>query len=107
MKKVRVIIAGVPYNIMTDEDVEYTERLANEIDGKISFMMEHARIAPTQAEAIALLEYADESKKLQAENETLKVQLKEYLADAAQAKTERDVLKREIAKMKKNGKSEA
>ncbi|MCD7774971.1 MAG: hypothetical protein LUH40_05275, partial [Clostridiales bacterium] len=94
------------YNIMTDEDVNYAVGLAEEIDTKITSMMRRALIAPGQAEALAILEYADSVKKLQTENEALKVQLKEYLADAAQAKSERDILKREIAKLKKNGRSE-
>ena len=44
--------------------------------------------------------------RVQSETENMKVQLKEYLADAAQAKSERDMLKREIAKLRKSNHGE-
>ena len=64
-------------------------------------MKQGVLIAPAQATVLALLDYADEARKLSEENENMRSQLKEYLADAAQAKSERDMLRREIAKMKK------
>lgn len=104
MKKLRINIAGTPYNIATDNDLEYAADLAQSVDLRIQTIMQAGNfISPSQATVLALLEYADEAAKTAIENEKLKSQLKEYLADAAQAKAERDVLKREIAKMKKNG----
>ena len=102
MEKVKITIAGVPYTIATDNNPEYTVNLANEIEGNIESIMNSGNyISPTQATALALLGYADKVKKIEAENENMKTLLKEYLADAAQAKSERDMLKRELAKMKK------
>lgn len=102
MKKIKIRIAGVPYNIVTDNDTDYVVSLANEIDSKISSVMDSGSyISPTQATVIALLEYADSVKKLTDESNDMKIRLKEYLADAAQAKSERDMLRREINKMKK------
>ena len=101
MKKIKIRIAGVPYNIVTDNDTDYVVSLANEIDSKISSVMDSGSyISPTQATVIALLEY-DSVKKLTDESNDMKIRLKEYLADAAQAKSERDMLRREINKMKK------
>lgn len=107
MEKIKITIAGVPYTIATDNDPEYTVNLAKEIESKISSIMGAGSfVSPTQATVLALLDYADEAKKLSENVETMKLQLKEYLADAAQAKSERDMLKREIAKIKKGGNGE-
>lgn len=107
MEKVKIIIAGVPYTIATDNNPEYTENLAKEIEVKINSVMSAGSfVSPTQATVLTLLEYADEVNKLTENAETMKQQLKEYLTDAAQAKSERDMLRRELAKLKKNGNGE-
>lgn len=107
MEKVKITIAGVPYTIATDNNPQYTENLAFEIEEKINKIMKNGSlVSPSQAAALALLDYADEAKKLSEETENMKTQLKEYLADAAQAKSERDMLRRELAKIKKGNNGE-
>ena len=107
MEKVKITIAGVPYTIATDNNPEYTINLANEIEAKINAIMQNGSfVSPTQATALAILDYADVAYKLAEENENMKQLLKEYLADAAQAKSERDMLRRENAKLKKGNPGE-
>ncbi len=101
MEKITVNIAGTPYSLVTDNDPEYAISVAAQADETVRGIMMKG-VAPSQATVIALLEYADTAAKQSAEIESLKAQLKEYLADAAQAKAERDLLKRENAKLKKN-----
>ena len=102
VEKVKIIIGGTPYTVATDNGAAYAVELATEIENKINTIMKSGHlIAPSQATVLALLDYADEARKLSAENENMRHQLKEYLADAAQAKSERDMLRREMAKMKK------
>ena len=104
MKKIKITVAGVPYMIATDNDEEYALSLARDIDAEIQDIMSTGvGISPSQATVLALLNYADMAKKAKEECETMKFQLKEYLADAAQAKSERDMLKRELAKIRKSG----
>lgn len=107
MEKVKITIAGVPYTIVTDNDKDYVLELAKEIDTNIQGIMNSGNlIAPSQATVLALLNYADFAKKASEEVENVKIQLKEYLADAAQAKSERDMLKRELAKIRKGNSGE-
>ena len=107
MEKVKITIAGIPYTIATDNNPEYTVNLANEIEAKINSIMKNGSfVSPTQATALAILDYADVAYKLAEENENMKQLLKEYLADAAQAKSERDMLRRENAKLKKGNPGE-
>ncbi len=102
MEKITVTIAGTPYTLATDNDPEYATFIASQAEEMIQGIMESGKnISPTQATVLALLDYADNAAKLSAEVESLKSQLKEYLADAAQAKAERDMLKRELSKLKK------
>ncbi len=104
MEKVKITIAGVPYTIATDNDPDYAISLAKEVDASIQEIISSSNnIAPAQATVLALLNYADRARKTAEETENMKIQLGEYLADAAQAKSERDMLKRELAKIKKNG----
>lgn len=102
MEKIKITIAGIPYTVVTDNEPEYARDVAELADEKIISIMENGNVNPTQATVLALLDFADEAVKARAEVENMKTQLKEYLADAAQAKSERDMLKRELAKAKKS-----
>ena len=102
MEKIKIIIGGTPYTVATDKGAEYTTALACEIEEKINSIMKSGRfISPAEATALTLLSYADDLSRVREENENMKSQLKEYLADAAQAKSERDMLRREMAKIRK------
>lgn len=105
MEKITVSIAGTPYTLMTDNDPEYAVSVAAQAEETVQAIMDKG-VAPSQATVLALLEYADSAAKLSAEVESLRSQMKEYLADAAQAKAERDLLKRELAKAKKGSAEE-
>lgn len=107
MEKVKITIAGVPYTIVTDNDAEYAQQLAKEVDANIQGIMSSGTfVSPAQATVLALLNYADVAKKACEDAENMKMQLKEYLADAAQAKSERDMLKRELSKLRKGNNGE-
>lgn len=100
--KVKITIGGANYTVLTDNASDYTESLASEIDAKLGAITASSRfITDTQAAVILTLEYADEKRKLEKQNEELRERLKESLEDAAQAKTQRDSLKRENMKLRK------
>ncbi len=102
MEKVKIVLGGTPYTVATDKGAEYTTKLAEEIEAKISEVMKSGRfVSPSEATALTLLAYADELSCVREENDNMKTQLKDYLADAAQAKSERDMLRRELTKLKK------
>ena len=97
MNKVKLDIRGVKYFINTDESVEYTEALGKRIDERMAEIMKGgALVTMTQAAVLVALEYADLAKKNGSSSDNLRSQLKEYLEDAAQAKSERDFYKREL-----------
>ena len=93
-------IAGEEYRIVSDESAEYMQTLAHELDVKMSAIMKGSHISTTQAAVLVALQYADDATKNSGSADTLRAQLKEYLEDAAQAKSERDFYKRELERAK-------
>ena len=86
----RLKIAGEEYPVITEEDAKYMEELAHDIDMKMATILKNGRLSTTQAAVLVALEYADLAKKNGSSSDNLRSQLKEYLEDAAQAKSERD-----------------
>ncbi len=100
-KKVHSLkIAGEEYRIVSDESAEYMQELAHDLDIKISNITKSSRVSTTQAAVLVALQYADTATKNSGNADTLRAQLKSYLEDAAQAKSERDFYKRELEKAK-------
>ena len=96
--KVKVTIAGVDYALTTEETPEYTTMLAAEIDEKMKEL---------QAAVLIALDYANSAKKAEQSADNLRAQIKDYLEDASQSKSERDFYKREIDRLKTEQKAGA
>ena len=102
MEKIRLLIAGEEYNIGTDDDLDYVAQLGAELDKRISgLMMSNSRISVTQAAIVTALEYADMAKKNENTSENLRAQIQEYLEDAARARTDAEITKRELERVTK------
>ena len=102
MEKIRLLIAGEEYNIGTDDDLDYVAKLGEELDKKISTLLrDNARISVTQAAIVTALEYADAAKKSEIVSENLRTQIQEYLEDAARARTDAEISKRELERLSK------
>lgn len=102
MEKIRLQIAGEEYNISTDDDLEYVAEIGAELDKKISELMQsNSRISVTQAAIVTALEYADLYKKSEITSENLRNQIQGYLEDAARARTDAEISKRECERLAK------
>lgn len=100
--KVRLSIGGSDYFITTDDEVKYAQALGDELDVKITKVMrENSRVSITQAAVMAALDYADLAKKAEMSAENLRSQIQEYLEDAARAKTNAEVSRREAERLGK------
>ncbi len=100
-KKVHnLVIAGVEYKIVSDESAEYMQNIAHDLDVKMSSILKKSNISVTQAAVLVALQYADDAQKNSGSADSLRSQLKAYLEDAAQAKSERDFYKRELDRLK-------
>lgn len=96
----KLVIAGEEYRIVSDESAQYMQELAREIDAKMASVLKGSRISVTQAAILVALQYADDAAKNSGSADNLRSQLKSYLEDAAQAKSERDFYKRELDRIK-------
>jgi cell division protein ZapA len=100
-KKVHKLrIAGEEYRIVSEESAEYMQDLAHEVDVKMTSILRGSRVSTTQAAILVALQYADDAMKNSGSADNLRSQLKAYLEDAAQAKSERDFYKRELERLK-------
>ncbi len=103
--RVRLNICGVNYFICTDESVEQTEAFGAEIDKKMSEILRSSSfITANQAAVLVALDFASELSKAQESVENYRSQIKDYLEDAAKAKSERDYYKRELERYRTEAK---
>ena len=102
MEKIKLTIANDTFNISTDDNLDYVAQLGEELNSKITALMAaNSRISVTQAAIVTALEYADAAKKSEITSENLRNQIQEYLEDAARARTDVEISKREIEKLNK------
>lgn len=97
MNKVKVNICGKDFNLKTDEEPGYFIELAKKVDEEITGMMASTDNMSIQSAAIlvALAAY-DEAKKSSDSIDNIRTQIKEYVDEACQARSERDeALKKE------------
>ena len=100
MNKVRLTIAGTEYVIATEDEVEYTEQLGAALDEKLTTLLkENQRLSVTQGAVLCALEYADLAKKQEENAEHLRSQIQAYLEDAAKARTDAEIMRRESERL--------
>lgn len=98
--KVRLTIGGLDYRLTTDEDTAYMKNLGEEVDESISGLLsEHPKLSQVQASVLCALDYADRLHRTERGLDYLKTQIQIYMEDAARAKTEAEMSRREVERM--------
>lgn len=98
--RVHVKIGGASYTIVTEDDPEYVENLAEQINGEIrSICNANPSLSMTQAAVLVALDQADACKKASASGDNLRVQIKDYLEESARARMEVEVARREVERL--------
>ncbi len=98
--KIRLTIGGLDYRLTTDEDVNYMKNLGEELDEIITDMLRnHPKLSQVQASVLCALEYADRYHQAERNADYLKAQIQIYMEDAARAKTEAEMARREAERM--------
>ena len=101
-KKVRIIVGGTEYIVVTQEDPEYTQKLAEEVNESIEDMCINGSISITAAAILTAVNFCDRLKKYEKEADELGEQIEGYLQAAAEQITKLDELKKENEKLKKD-----
>ena len=98
--RVSLKIYGNSYTILTEDDPEYVEQLGELINKEMQDISnESPNLSQTQCAVLVALDQADACKKANSEAVNLRVQIKDYIEDAARAKLEVDVARREIERL--------
>ncbi len=102
LNKVKLTIKGTDYLISTDDDIEYAQMLGAELDEKLTKMMrDNSRLSVTQAAVLCALEFQDSAKKSEESADNLRSQIQDYLEDAARARTDAEISRREAERLGK------
>lgn len=101
--KVKVTICGTQYTIVSEEDTpEYMQELSATLDENMRQMLEqNPRLSITQAAVLCALDAMDVCKKAESSSENLRSQIQDYLEDAARARTDSEITKRELERVSK------
>lgn len=98
--RVQVKIGGASYTIVTEDEPEYVEALAEEIsDSMRAIVNANPSLSMTQSAVLTALDNLDASKKATASADNLRAQIKDYLEDSARARMEVDVARREVERL--------
>ena len=98
--KIRLTIGGLDYRLTTDGDINYVKNLGEEVDEIMSEMLQnHSKLSQVQAAVLCALDYADKYHQAQRNADYLKAQIQIYMEDAARAKTEAEMARREAERM--------
>ncbi len=89
--RIKLTVGGAEYPIITEDDPKYVAELGAELDEALrSTLSENKNISTTQAAVLLALQYADSYKKAVSSADNLRSQIKDYLDDAASAKSKAD-----------------
>ena len=88
------------YRLLTDETKEYTDKLAKDLNEKMSeLMLSKLTMSVQDAAALIALECYDELMKSRENVDRIRTQVKDYIDDASQAKTKAEEAQEEVAKL--------
>ena len=101
--KIRLTIGGLDYYITTDDEIAYMKNLGEELDESMTEMLrDHPRLSQVQSAVLCALDYSDKLHQAEKNSEYLKTQIQVYMEDAAKAKTEAEMARREAERMTKD-----
>lgn len=98
--RVQVRIGGASLTVVTEDDPEYVENLAEIVDSEIKNVCNsNPTLSMTQAAIVVALDQVDACKKASASADNLRVQIKDYLEESARARMEVEVARREVERL--------
>ena len=96
---VAVTICGDEYTLVAEESAAYMQKVGSYVDGKMTEILETARVGRVDAAVLTAVNIADELFKAQSAAEQLRSQIKGYLDQASKAQSEVSELKREVFRL--------
>lgn len=100
MNRVTVTIAGRQFTLLTDGEVETTQRVAEYVDGKLTALQGEGKLSLMDACLLSAINITEDYFKELESSENLRRQLKEYLEENSKMKADLSEAKREIFALK-------
>lgn len=101
MNRVKVLICGREYTLLTEEEPAYVYALARKLEKNIAeFVGVNSNLSVYSASVMIALSTLDEMNHCNEDNDNLRMQLKNYADEASKARLERDSALREIETLK-------
>ena len=97
--KITINICGEEYTFAAEAPPSYMQKVAAMVDAKMSEILQATHVSRTDAAVLSAVNLADEFLKSQGAAENLRSQLKGYLDEANQAKSEASELRREVFRL--------
>lgn len=98
--KIRLTVGGIEYTITSNDDESYIRKVGDELNKRLEQLSRHNPfLSTTMVAVLAALDFCDESKKATAECESLKLELKRAVEEAACVRLEADEARREIERL--------
>jgi len=101
MNRVKVLICGKEYTLLTDEEPSYVYALARKLEKNIAELVGvNTNLSVYSASVMIALSTLDEMNHCNEDNDNLRMQLKNYADEASRARLERDSALREVETLK-------
>ncbi len=100
MNRVTVTIADREFTLLTDGEAEFTRKVAEHVDAKLSALLAGGKVSIVDACILTAMNLSEDFFKEQESSENLRRQLKEYLEESTKLKLELSEAKREIFALK-------
>ena len=97
--KVTVTISDTEYTLVSEESASYMQKVAALVNEKMTDILSAGRVSRMDAAVLTAANLADELIKQQAAAENLRRQLKGYLDEAGQLRSELSECKRQLSKL--------
>lgn len=97
--RVTVSICDEEYTLIAEEAPSYMQKVGAYVDGKLSELLETAKIGRSDAAVLTAVNIADELFKEREATEALRAQVKASIDDATKARNEASELRRELFKL--------
>ncbi len=97
--RVTMTICGAEYTLVAEENAAYMEKVGAMVDKEMQSLMNGAHMSRDNAAVLAAVNLADQLCKAQDGSENLRKQVKTYLDEAGQAKSEAAELRRKLQSM--------
>lgn len=102
--RVIIDIAGQEFTMLVDENEKNLRRAATYVDQRVRQVIEETHLSLMGASVLTCLNISEELFKALEQAENLRVQLKEYIEESAKSKNELGELRREVNRLKRDGK---